>query len=308
MRLIDTLELLQALSTHAQAFSAALRNDRNILPKETFLDLISALDQAFQAGLFASLKPQYEEFRIQLGEHRECCVPTKGQLTSFLRFSEKIRELCTHLEEGMRLSVQELPSHSISVKLPDIVSLNQLSRFATNLDKILMQTVTHEQIGGAPRILNFDSGSLWIDISIGTHEGIKLLGGIAWAALAVRNKELASRKMIEELQEMQLDEEALSKVIETQKTYADQMVDHESQSLASQLIGEDVSPEYVQRIRFAVKEMASLVHSGMEMRCKLTEGADVQKTFPDFAKALLVESKQNLLSEAEVIAEAHSSA
>lgn len=296
MRLIDTKVLLDRLIEASNEINeTSSQNQRTVISK--FSKFGQICSTAFEKGLLTEHINKYEALSFYWTSNVDSLKISTTEYTRFDAFASSIRSDARQASNAIAKSITELPEHSVSIKLPELTSFEDLKNFCDSMKKVLMQTVTHGNIDGKVSIVNFDSGSLWIDVALGTTLAIKVVGGISWAALSIRNKMIEGDKRAEELRTMKLENSALEAVVTAQNDYVEKLLDSESAALAKEVIGDEADHEYSQRLRLGIKEMAGLIHRGAEIRCRLSEPEDVRNSFPDFDHPLLVESKQKLLAE-----------
>lgn len=188
-----------------------------------FFDNIKQTQIAIQALYDAGLL-EYSEFKIDTYTEIMSFGVNRLKIDSnlyniFSNEFKKIDAIINFMFEWLNRYVPaEETETTVNIKLPKINDLSDFSASALCIKKALSQIVS--EAGGNIKVKQFDHGSFWLIIDVGTMEAVKLIGAIVTAAYATAKGVLNLLKTIEELKSLKLDNlEKLNKLQEREFDY-----------------------------------------------------------------------------------------
>lgn len=174
-------------------------------------------------------------------------------------------------------------SESINVKLPEPPDLEALVKTMSTLQKSISQVVLHKDIDGSVRVNNWEHGSFWIELILGTQAAVAVISSIAWAA-AVVSKKFNENKVLEKtIKSMEIKNESLEDILESQKKVTQILIEAET-NLVIDKHYTDRDPENIKRVESSIKTFAKLIQEGAEIHPTLVAPEEVQNLFPDYTK------------------------
>lgn len=237
--------------------------------------------------------------RNEVNELRNTLLFTSGQADVRILHNEgqvivektdRFKKLVTGLLESLKEISPEENKDSVSIKLPNVNDFEDLSRFSSDFQKVLSQSIINEEIGGKIEISNVENGSIWLDVFLGTSAAVTLVGGLAWSGAVIFKKIQEGRILEKQVQALDIKNEGLKEIQEKQKIQLDQLIEMEAKHLFDENFKEK-SPEQVERLKHSVKLMAELLDKGAEVHPALQAPENVNNLFPDFKNIELLESK-----------------
>jgi hypothetical protein len=187
-------------------------------------------------------------------------------------------------------SSELIDDKNISVKFEKIGNLNDLESFIGQLIKVIQIPLSEFKEGGEVQIVNFDSGSFWLDIVLPATSCVTLIGSIAWAGAVIYKKWLEAFAFKQYAEGLEIQKEHL----ETLKKAAKDKIDKDIEAEAKLIQNEYFTPEdYEQlaRLKLAIKEYSKLIQKGVQIKPALTAPENVSNLFPTYNPLEILESK-----------------
>lgn len=179
-----------------------------------------------------------------------------------------------------------LPSssqESISVKLPEPSNFEDLVKTMSIFQQSISQAIVHKEIEGSVNINNWEHGSFWLELILGTQAAVALVSTIAWSA-AVISKRYNENKILEQaIRAMEIKNDSLEDILNSQKEMTRQLVKNET-DLVLQKHFTDKDPEHFKRVEATIKTFAKLIQEGAEVHPSLLAPEDVKNLFPNYKK------------------------
>lgn len=209
--------------------------------------------------------------------------------TQYRDFSDimgKLISKCSTVLVAINGSVTEESDCSLNVKLPDYDDLAKIARFFQDLNSALTLSLGDPKIGGKIEVKAFETGSLWVTISVGTTVAVKLLTHIAHSALAVKKKYY-------EIEKTKLDLQAVGMNLEFQKHYLDAassaldllVKGHAANLVKSHEELNNSDHEYTARLEKSIQLIGKLFYEGTEIHKALNAPAETTSdNFPEYNK------------------------
>ena len=259
-----------------------------------FFDNIKQTQIAIQALYDAGLL-EYSEFKIDtyteimsLGVNR---LKIDSNLYNvFSNEFKKIDAIINFMFEWLNRYVPaEETETTVNIKLPKINDLSDFSASALCIKKALSQIVS--EAGGNIKVKQFDHGSFWLIIDVGTMEAVKLIGAIVTAAYATAKGVLNLLKTIEELKSLKLDNlDKLNKLQEREFIHKKALQEAEkiNNKFYLQKENEDhtASNERCDRICVSITELVKLLRAGGEVHPALESKKTIDDIYPKYTTSL----------------------
>ena len=195
--------------------------------------------------------------------------------------------------------------HTIDVKIQAPDNLIEISQILGSLHKVFSQTILNEEIKGSITIKNFETGSLWIEILLGTKLAVSLIAGIVWAGTVIYKK-IQETKIIEQyITSLENQNESLQNIKDAQEKMLKLMVEIEAKKLLQQHFSKKDDPEQLERIKLAINNFAELIDKGIEICPTLNAPENVKNLFPDMKIAQSIKSEIKEITEGAKAIEAN---
>lgn len=213
------------------------------------------------------------------------------QLDSFIPIISELKILVEAMIDSLNLIIPPDRENTISIKIPDPKSLKDISNSTESLDKIFNQTLLHHSLNGSVEILNFDMGSFWIDIALGGGVAVMhFVSSLAWGAAVTFKKIQEGLLVRQQVREMTLDNDLKEKFLNGVDDADNAVAQNEATHIANEHYKE-FTAEDVERIKFALKELANIYIKGGEIHLSLMAPEEVKKGFPKMKELNSISSK-----------------
>lgn len=190
-----------------------------------------------------------------------------------LTAKEKIEGFQTLIDNSVPKNEKDV----VSIKLPQYEDLDDLSHFFKSLNLALKSGLLNDSIKGSFKFQNFDTGSMWIDVVIGSAV-IQFFGKIIETAQNIQQKSIETQIMKQNLKNLKLQGDALEQIKVALDLQINTVVDAEIKNLTGET---QFDPEALGELKLSVKTFAQLLHEGTQFHPQLNAPAEVVNSFPD---------------------------
>jgi len=186
---------------------------------------------------------------------------------------------------------------SVSIKLPPVNTLSELSEITKDISNALEQTLLHPKIAGRVELQNFDSGSNWFEVLLGNKEALVFLGGLVWSALELHKKMIENSTLKQRLESLKIKNNTLKTLEETLSKLTDsleQELSEQCQNNALKILKENnistTDNEYNMKVAHSIKMIAQLIFKGAEFHQPSIAKSNSKQIFPNFKDLNLLKS------------------
>lgn len=199
----------------------------------------------------------------------------------------ELRQRATTLLKALDETLPEESEESVSFKLPDSSSLQEVSKDLDRLETILSQIVVNDYLKGEVRLLNFDRGSNWIEVYLGSIVAVKFLGGLVRIYFEIRQRQIQLRTLEAAADDLVSDVDLRKKLRENtikrlEEEYETKMETHIQNT--SEIPTND--HEYKARVKVSMHMLGEMLNRGLEIHPALTAPVEVKNNFPNPLKLL----------------------
>lgn len=211
---------------------------------------------------------------------------TKKEFSNIIKMiNQKCRTVLDLIDEA----IPKQNKNSISIKLPDYKDLSRISDFFKNIDNILNQSLVNEKINGKIKLQNFDTGSQWVEVIVGSAAALNFVAGLCWAAAVIRKKHFEAEILERQVQALDIKNDALKSISSGLEKEINSLVEIEAKNLLEKE-KMDYDNEYFGKIKYSIKTLGKLMFEGTEIHHSLTAPEEAKNLFPDYSKIDLINS------------------
>jgi len=194
--------------------------------------------------------------------------------------------------------VGEAKDNIISIKFPQTNDLDDLAKAANDLHIIFSQVIINDKIEGQIKIDNVESGSIWIDIFVGSLLAVRLIGQLTWSAAVVYKKIQEGRIVEKFVNALNVKNDSLEDMRQKQKDQLALLVELEANHLYDDNFDSSKKDsEQIERLKNSIKLLAELIDKGAEVHPSLNVPEQVSNLFPKMENILTIESQIKKLSQ-----------
>jgi len=198
---------------------------------------------------------------------------------------------CRTLLEVIETQKTPEKTDSIHIRLPDPSDFSQLLTSLEQFNKVLDQTIVHEDIQGSLKVPTWEAGSFWIEICLGTTAAVQVVAGITWAAAVIIKKRHEAEIIGEHVRSLKIKNDSLEDLKDGQKKAMDLLLENEAKNIQDEFYKDTDNHENLGRLCWAIKTFADLIHQGAEIHPALNAPEPVQNLFPNLKQMDTITSR-----------------
>jgi len=211
-----------------------------------------------------------------------------------------IRECCISIVEASKLSLNVQNETTLSIKAPKLDDLKKFAKFIEKIDKSFNQLVVNEYTKGKVVLSGIESGSMWINVDVGTITNVMLVGSAVWSAAVIRKKVYEGNLVQSKVEALNIQNDALKIIKDGLEKEVNAVCDSEARQLLKENGIENNDPEFLERAKYSIKMFAEIINEGAQIHHSLMAPEKVSNLFPDYNKIDTVESKIMRIEDREV--------
>lgn len=216
------------------------------------------------------------------------------QYNSRLEFLKYVQFLLTNLHVWINDYVpSDQEDDVVNIKMPNSRTFDELTKVSRELH-FAFSPVVNDYEGGKIEIVQFDHGSFWCIVKVGT--AALLVAGLVWSGAVVAKKIMECRNSYEVYKNVKLRNELLQELKEVAESEVKLVVAQEAAMIQNEHFNKEDN-EQLERIKNSIYNISELILKGTEIQPSLTAPEEVENLFPDFNKLPLIESKVKRLPE-----------
>lgn len=258
----------------------------NVLSTNEAVDAFEKLGTLFQTDinelkLTSFYKNPYDAINVSQQEYSKI----NG---AFNRLKQSVNRLNDVISKA--LENKELNEKMVSIKIKELGDISDLIGLLEKLRKVIQLPISEYSQGGEIQILDFDSGSFWIDIMLPTSSAVILLGSIAWAGAVIFKKYQESFAFKNYADGLRIQKEHLEILKEAAKAKIELDIEAEAKMIQNEYFTPE-DAEQLNRLKLSIKEYSKLIEKGVEIQPSLAAPENIANLFPNFKVLNLIESK-----------------
>jgi hypothetical protein len=215
-------------------------------------------------------------------------------INAAFRISSGIGALIAALGE----TLPKVDEFTLAIKLPPLKTLSEAEAYLGDLDKVFSQNLLNTTIEGKVELKDWQPGSFWLEVWIGTAAAMALLAAMSWAAVTIVKKMREAQIFHEFSKSIAIKNETSEELKRAVSEQIDLMLHSESKRLAEVHFAKDQNNEQVERLRVGIKTFVELIDKGAEIHPALCAPEKVENLFPDVSKLLIPNNQTKLISDA----------
>ena len=146
---------------------------------------------------------------------RDTIVVPPSIYSNFVNTLASLRERASVFLGVLNEFIGEQDPHSIGVKLPPRLDLEQTADTIRDLDKLLQQALVNPDTDGTITLRGFDRGSEWLEIGLGSMTALTLLSQMVQFYFRVKEKSVELEGEREHVRTMRLGNDLVEKINES---------------------------------------------------------------------------------------------
>jgi hypothetical protein len=208
--------------------------------------------------------------------------------SSFNSFNEKIEGIISTATQVKRLLNLLLPpqeTDSVSILLPSLQTVGDLSSLAAKLQKVFDQLLSHEKTQGEVKLSGFDTGSMWIEL-VFVGAALKMFAWVVRTVILIKREEMLNQQLLDSIKARKVQTEMINSLASDLKEQAEMLNREQISQIMRDLDITENGHEYSERLRYCVSAVRELIETGIQVYPSLTSSKETKDDFPDFSKPL----------------------
>lgn len=211
----------------------------------------------------------------------EVTIVENNIYANFSNIINRITSSSNAVIQAINQAISEQSEFSISVKLPPMNNLNELTQFSKELDTALSQVLINKHFDGKVVLQNFESGSNWLEVIVGSMMALKAVSDLVKYAIDIRIKMFD----IEKAKQVARSAKLSGDILETFEKGVEQNIKVLCEAHSKELLSgngvDSPDPEFITRVSNSIKTLAELFNKGTEIHHALNAPKVIKDEFPD---------------------------
>lgn len=293
MRLV---ELKRAIERSLQTYKFEVSNSNGYYYIGNILALKSSLLELNKVNLFDEkekrlLSPIFNSMGDKISFNNNNSYSELLKLLNEIGFT--IYLLNNWFQKFMPENIDEDSSSIVNIKLPNIHNFDDLNKVANEL-RLAFSAIVNEYEGGKIEIIQFDHGSYWLILKVGT--ALTLISALAWSGAVVAKKTIECKNAYEIYQNASIRNDLLEELEQANEKLINIVIEQEAKLIQQEHFKKEDN-EQLERIKNSIYNISELIIRGTEIHPALAAPEEVQNLFPDFKSLPLIESRTKKLTE-----------
>ncbi|MCI5179229.1 MAG: hypothetical protein D3911_07890 [Candidatus Electrothrix sp. AW3_4] len=287
MRLRDIISVFSAYIPDIRFDTAKI--DNNNIQLRGVSRFRSALQALENTGVFEQEIETIKEFKA-------ICLTTEDTVALPLKEGHQLVNLTNQLQNKVSIADVVLRAilppqdlNSLSLKLPKINSLKELSDLSAKLDKIFDQLLVNDFVKGKASLQNFDTGSEWLEIVFNSTKAVGLVASVVYAALVVKREHIKNQELLEVVRNRKITNDLYEDLSRSLSEDYKKLLEDQAKKIATDAGADENDHEYLGRIKFCIDELKQLIDKGLKFFPSSKSPSEIQSKLPDFSKNTIEE-------------------
>ena len=284
MRLRDIQALIDKYIDFISLKQQAINGDNHNVKISSIKDTVFALNCIQESGIF---KDQFEKIRnfesFYLSSSDEITIH-KSIANQVVNSVNELKQDLIIFNDGISEILPEQSEFSISVRLPKILNLKDVSESVDRLDKIFSQSLINKFVNGKVSVQNFDTGSEWIEILLNSGKAVGVIVSIVYAAIFLKREDIKNKELLEVVRNRKITNDMLEGLGKQLSDRLEEQIKEQILSISKEAGATASDKEYQERIKHCIKETSSLIDKGLQFFPSTKSPNDIISKLPDFTK------------------------
>lgn len=288
MRLID---IKRSINIAKENFDVNYSNGNNVF----YINGISRLKVCLQELIKCGFLPVNNEFIDEVFITNANSLSSDGTTyNARVKFLDYVGFLVENLYSWINSYVPyDQEEDVVNIKMPNSKTFDELTKVSKELH-FAFSPVVNDYEGGKIEIVQFDHGSFWCIVKVGT--AALLVAGLVWSGAVVAKKIIECRSSYEVFKNVQLRNDMIKELKDLAESEVKLVVAQEAEMIQNEHFNKEDN-EQLERIKNSIYNISELILKGTEIQPSLSAPEEVENLFPDFNKLPLIESKVKRLPE-----------
>lgn len=291
--LSDNIEKIKLENLQHQQLSGA--GGATFIKLNNLTEFRAAIENIADTGLFGgdALLGRLKELPIFSNAHDSFDI-TLSQFQELSTVLSRLYLTGFHTLRAIEQAVPPADPYSVSVKLPEVKSLEEMASVIKTVDRAFSQGIVNE-VGGKVEIETVEPGSVWLIICLGAPIAVTVIGALVWAGVVIAKQRNSNLLIEKEINKRDLQNEFVKDLVNANKKLIDTLVESEAKLIQDENF--QGNNEQLERIKLSILSFADIIQKGGEVHPALHAPDAVKVAFPPANNMHLIESRTKKLTE-----------
>lgn len=249
----------------------------------------SALQALENTGAFKQEITTIKEFKaICLTTEDTVALPV-NECNQLINLTNQLRNKVSIADVVLQAILPPQDLNSLSLKLPKINSLKELSDISIKLDKIFDQLLVNDFVKGRSQLQNFDTGSEWLEVVFNSTKAVGLVASVVYTVLFLKREHIKNQELLEVVRNRKITNDLYENLSNDLLEKHKRLLEDQVKEIAVYAGADDNDHEYLGRIKFCIDELNQLIDKGLKFFPASKSPSEVQSKLPDFSKNTIEE-------------------
>ena len=287
MRLRDILSVFSAYLPDIRIDIASIdANNRQVSGVSRFRSALQALENT---GAFEQEIETIKEFKAICLTTEDTVALSATECNQLVNLTNQLLNKVSIADVVLQAILPPQDLNSLSLKLPKINSLKELSAISGKLDKIFDQLLVNDFVEGKASLQNFDTGSEWLEIVFNSTKAVGLFASVVYAALVVKREHIKNQELLEVVRNRKIANDLYENLGNSLSEHSKKLLEDQAKEIAADAGADENDHEYLERIKFCIDELNQLIDKGLKFFPASKSPSEIQSKLPDFSKNTIEE-------------------
>ncbi|CAK8721173.1 MAG: hypothetical protein CDV28_14610 [Candidatus Electronema aureum] len=288
MRLRDILSVFSRCVDNIVLAESGITNDANNRLVAGIVSFRRAIQELEATGAF---KEHIDDIRninkTIFMTHEDSLVLSKDLCVRLVSLLSQLRNKVNIAVSVLSAVLPPQDQNSISIKLPKIHDLKELSNISERLDRIFDQLIVNDFVKGKVSLQNLDTGSEWLEVVFNSAKAAGVVASVVYSVIYLQGEYIKNQEAVEVVRNRRIANDIYEKLSNQLIEENKKQLDEQAIKIAKEAgaVPEDKDyHEYSQRVKFCITEIDELVKLGLKFFPASTSPNEIQRKLPDFSK------------------------
>lgn len=182
------------------------------------------------------------------------------------------------------------------IKFPKPDDFQMLLKDMGEIQKHISMIVNDESVNSSMEIHNWEYGSYWINLTLGSIVVVQLMGAITWSSAYISTQINKQKEQELYLRQINAQTEMIENIRDTHKVYLEQLIDNEIKHINEEHFDEEDN-QRDKKIKNTIKLFSEIIQRGGEFQPSLISPKEIKDSYPDFKALDYIESKVKQITQ-----------
>ena len=299
MRLRDILAIFSKYSKDIIFAESGIQNDSNNKRIDGLFRFRLAIQQIENTGAFQREIEEIKNINKTIFiTHDDYTVLNKDVCSKLISLSFQMQSRLNVSVSVLSAILPPQDPNSISIKLPQIQDLKELSSISEKIDKLFEQLIVNDFVKGKVSLQNLDTGSEWLEVVFNSAQAAGVIVSVIYSVIHLQREYIRNKEFLEIARNKKITNDIYQNLSNQFLEENKKLLEEQAKGIAAEA-GAGNDHEYPERVKYVIKELTDLIDKGLKFFPASTSPSEIQSKLPDFTK----NSIEEMLPEVKMLSE-----